>query len=101
MIENPIISPVAIIITGISFTCCGIAGSIIMDGRIHIMIAPNEIDIVLITVMGILIFLHSFISTLDLNDRGPHTVAIDIRIEYRAVSLIEKKIRSSINKLFM
>jgi hypothetical protein len=65
------------------------------------MIAPNEIDIVLIIIIGVLICFHSFIITLGLNDRGPHTVAIDIRIEYKAVNLIEKKIRNNMNKLFM
>jgi hypothetical protein len=68
-------------------------------GRIHIITAPNEIDIVLITIIGMLICFHSFIIVLDLNDRGLHTVAIDIRIEYSAVRLIEKKIRNSINRL--
>lgn len=44
---------------------------------------------------------HSFIINLGLNVRGPHTVAIAIRIEYRAVSLIEKKIKNNINILFV
>jgi hypothetical protein len=38
---------------------------------------------------------------LGLNDRGPHSVAIDIRVEYSAVNLMEKKIRKSINKLLV
>lgn len=58
-------------------------------------------DIVLITIIGVLIFLHSFIIVLGLNVRGPHTVAIDIRIEYRAVNLIEKKIKNNIYRLFV
>jgi hypothetical protein len=69
------------IISGISLTCCLIDGSIIVIGRIHIMIAPNIIDIVLITIIGVLISFHSFIINLGLNVRGPHSVAIDIRIE--------------------
>lgn len=97
----PAISPVIIIIRGISFTCCLIDGSIMVIGRIHIIIAPNTIDIVLITAIGVLISFHSFIINLGLNTRGPHNVAIDIRIEYRAVSLIEKKIKNSINRLFV
>lgn len=98
---NPIISPRDMIIVGIIFTCCGIDGSIIVIGRIHIMIAPKVIDIVLIIIIGTLIFFHSFIINLDLNERGPHTVAIDIRMEYSAVNLIEKKIRNNINMLFV
>ncbi len=97
----PAISPVIMITNGINFTCCLIDGSIIVIGRIHIMIAPNTIDIVLITVIGVLISFHSFIMNLGLNDRGPHNVAIDIRIEYRAVNLIEKKIRNNMNRLFV
>lgn len=65
------------------------------------MIAPNVIDRVLITSIGVLMCLHSFIMNLGLNARGPHTVAIDIRIEYKAVNLIEKKSRNSINRLFV
>ena len=98
---NPAIKPLSMINVGISFTCCGIDGSIRVIGRIHIMIAPNEIDRSLITSIGVLMCPHSFIINLGLNARGPHTVAIDIRIEYRAVSLIEKKMRNSINKLFV
>jgi hypothetical protein len=88
-------------IIGISLTCCLIDGSIIVIGRIHIMIAPNIIDMVLIIIIGVLISFHSFIINLGLNVRGPHSVAIDIRIEYRAVNLIEKKIRKSMNRLFV
>jgi hypothetical protein len=98
---NPAISPISIISVGISFTCCGIDGSIMVIGRIHIIIAPNVMDSSLITSIGVLMCLHSFIMNLGLNARGPHTVAIDIRIEYRAVNLIEKKIRNSMNKLFV
>lgn len=94
-------SPIIIIIIGMSFICCLIDGSIIVIGRIHMMIAPNIIDIVLIMIIGVLISFHSFIINLGLNVRGPHIVAIDIRIEYRAVNLIEKKIRKSINRLFV
>lgn len=97
----PVISPRIIIISGINFTCCLIDGSIIVIGRIHIIMAPKVIDIVLITIIGVLISFHSFIMNLGLNERGLHTVAIDIRIEYRAVSLIEKKIRNNINRLFV
>lgn len=65
------------------------------------MIAPKTIDIDLIIIIGVLISFHSVIINLGLNVRGPHNVAIDIRIEYRAVSLIEKKIRKSIKRLFV
>lgn len=95
------IRPRIIIIIGISLTCCLIDGSTIVIGRIHIMIAPNIIDIVLMMIMGVLISFHSFIINLGLNVRGPHSVAMDIRIEYRAVSLMEKKIRNSMNRLFL
>lgn len=81
MTANPVINPADIINRGISFICWEMDGSIIVVGRIHIMIAPNVIDIVLMIIIGVLIFLHSFIITLGLKDRGPHTVAIDIRIE--------------------
>lgn len=101
IIKYPVISPRIIITSGISLTCCLIAGSIIVIGRIHIIIAPNIIDMVLITIIGVLISFHSFIMNLALNVRGPHSVAIDIRIEYSAVSLMEKKIRNSINMLFV
>lgn len=93
-------SPDTMIRVGMILICCGIVGSMMADGRIHIMMAPNVVDINLITIMGVLICFHSFIMKLDLNDRGPHTVAIDMRIEYSAVNLIEKKIRNSINMLF-
>lgn len=59
------------------------------------------IDIDLIIIMGILMCFHSFIINLGLKDRGPHTVAIAIRIEYSAVNLIEKKIKNNINRLFV
>jgi hypothetical protein len=101
IIKYPVINPRIIIIKGINLTCCLIDGSIIVIGRIHIMIAPNIIDIVLITIIGVLISFHSFIINLGLKVRGPQSVAIDIRIEYRAVSLIEKKIRNNMNRLFV
>jgi hypothetical protein len=98
---NPIIRPEIMIIVGISFTCWEIEGSIIDIGKIHIMIAPNVIDRNLITIIGVLICIHSFIMNLGLNSRGLHTVAIAIRMEYRAVNLTEKKIRNSMYKLFV
>ena len=97
----PVNSPNVIINIGINLISCLIDGSIIVIGKIHIMIAPNIIDIVLITIIGMLISFHSFIMNLGLNDRGLHKVAIDIRIEYKAVKLIEKKIRNNMNKLFV
>lgn len=101
IIAYPVIRPRIMMIIGISLTCCLIDGSIIVIGRIHIMIAPNIMDMVLIIIIGVLISFHSFIINLGLNVRGPHSVAIDIRIEYRAVNLIEKKIRKSMNRLFV
>lgn len=97
----PIINPEIIIISGISFTCWLTDGSTIIVGRIHMMIAPNVIDKVLIMIIGILICFHSVIINLGLNVRGPHNVAIDIRVEYSAVNLIEKKIRKSMNRLLV